>query len=182
MGFGWGTGILFFLEFKLPWVRGIFWEFHEILKICEFRDRYSGTVCESIIGWWEKNCVMYCLFCLFYYCHYYLLHCLIKLSLSQSTSFNFFQFSSPTHCGGGTGEKLCGPSCWLSGQNMTTAHFDLRCARRTTFVFNRLLTMNDNPEGQALFLCSQNQRKVGVGRDLWGSSCATSLPNQVHLQ
>ena len=29
---------------------------------------------------------------------------------------------------------------------------------------------------------SQNHRMVGIGRDLWGSSCPTPLPKQGHLQ
>ena len=53
---------------------------------------------QLVIGWWEKlYCVLLILHMLHYY-HYSFLCCLIKLSLSQPTSFNFCPFSSPSHC------------------------------------------------------------------------------------
>ena len=68
-----------------------------------------------------KNCVVYRLFCTFYYC--YFLYCLIKLSLSQPTSFTFFSFSSPSHQGERS-ERLRGPGCRLPGQTMMSSHRD----------------------------------------------------------
>ena len=75
-------------------------------------------------SWWsgsEKSCIAYCLFCVFcccccYYDHFFLC-CLIILSLSQPTSFTFWPFSSPSHCGGRR-ERVNGwlvlvAGCWV---------------------------------------------------------------------
>ena len=60
----------------------------------------QGQAVQPVIGRWE-NSIVYSFFHInYYYCFYcYYFLCLIKLPLSQPTSFTFCPFSFPSHCG-----------------------------------------------------------------------------------
>ena len=78
----------------------------------------QGLATQLAIRQWEKNCIDYCLVFIFSSSSSnisILLCCFIKLSVSQTTSFTFRQFSSPSHCRGkgGVSEWLSGPGCLL---------------------------------------------------------------------
>ena len=87
-----------------------------------FCDCCSGTDCELVIKC-EK--IVLCIICFAYPLSILVLLvlvficCLIKLSLSQQTSFPVCPLSSPSSCGGGDGwASGCRvPSCWL-GQTL----------------------------------------------------------------
>jgi len=68
-----------------------------------------------VAGRWEK---LYCLWLVLHILYYYnyFLCCLIKLSLSQPTSFTFCPLYPPSPLRqGGPSERLCGPCCRLPG-------------------------------------------------------------------
>jgi len=86
------------------------------------RDRLCNQLSHS-----EKNCIVYRLFCVFFFYDYYYYsfpYCLLKLSLSQPMSFAFCPFSSPSHCGG---EK------WASGCLVLVAGCQVKPRHKLTF-------------------------------------------------
>jgi len=83
-----------------------------------------GLAMQLVIGWWEKYCIVYCLFCrvITSRSSSIFLCCLIKLSLSPPTNFGFCPFLLPIPHGegrGGVSERLSSPSFRLPGE--TTA-------------------------------------------------------------
>ena len=64
-----------------------------------------GQAVQSVVRRWDKLYCVSLVLHILYYCYYYFFrYCLITLSLSQSTSFTFHPFSSPSRCGGGRSE------------------------------------------------------------------------------
>ena len=111
---------LFVQEFELFWEFGLFFlRVPQFIRI-HFNSWNPWDLCSAIAAWglamqvvtwsWEKNCIVYCLFCVFSSSSSnsssssssssIILCCFIKLSLSQPTSFTWCPFSSPSHCGG----------------------------------------------------------------------------------
>lgn len=60
------------------------------------------------VGGEQLHCAPLVLYTLLLLLLLFFLFCPDKLFLSQPTSFYFFQFSLPSHCGGRVSERLCG--------------------------------------------------------------------------